>query len=69
MKSINALILSFSLAISSLAFAEGGGDRTSERVERALEAALDIRKPDSPVGIQEDIAQQKLMPEKQKHHC
>ncbi|HEX8594844.1 MAG TPA: co-regulatory protein PtrA N-terminal domain-containing protein [Pseudomonas sp.] len=68
MKAINVVILTFSLALSSLASAEGGGDRTAERMERARETAMDSRKP-APAAAQEDIAQEKIGDEKQPHHC
>lgn len=68
MKAINVVILTFSLALSSLASAEGGGDRTAERMERARETALVSRKL-APAGARENIAQEKLKAEKQPHHC
>lgn len=69
MKAINVVILTFSLAISSLAFAEGGGDRAIEHMERARETAMATRKPVAAAGVQEDFAQGKLMAEKRQHHC
>ncbi|MCF5197073.1 co-regulatory protein PtrA N-terminal domain-containing protein [Pseudomonas syringae] len=67
MKAINVVVIAISLAMSSLAFAEGGGDRTYERMEKARVAALENRKPISEA--QEDVAQEKPAAEKQKHHC
>lgn len=69
MKVTNVVILTFSLAISSLAFAEGGGDRAVERMERARETAMATRKPAPEAQVQEDIAQEKPTAEKPKHHC
>ncbi|MDD0987833.1 co-regulatory protein PtrA N-terminal domain-containing protein [Pseudomonas shahriarae] len=69
MTAIKAVILTFSLAISSLAFAEGGGDRAFERMERARETAMATGKSAPAAGAQEDIAQEKLKAEKQLHHC
>lgn len=68
MKAINVVILTFSLALSSLASAEGGGDRTAERMERAREIAMASRKP-APAATQEDIAQEKLVGDKHPHRC
>lgn len=67
MKAINVVVIAFSLAMSSLALAEGGGDRTYDRMEKALLAALENRK--SAFEAQEDVAQEKPTAEKQKHHC
>lgn len=69
MKATNIVILTVSLAISSLAFAEGGGDRAVERMERARETAMATGKSAPAAGGQEDIAQEKPTAEKQKHHC
>lgn len=69
MKATNVVILTLSLAISSLAFAEGGGDRAVERMERARETAMATGKSAPAAGAQEDIAQEKLKAEKQLHHC
>ena len=68
MKATRAVILTLSLAISSLAFAEGGGDRAVERMERARETAMATGKSAPAAGAQEDIAQEKLKAE-QLHHC
>lgn len=68
MKAINVVILTFSLALSSLASAEGG-DRAAERMERARETAMASRKHVSAAETQEDIAQEKLVGEKRQHHC
>lgn len=67
MKATNVVILTLSLAISSLALAEGGGDRAVERMERARETAMATTKPVSQV--QEEIAQEKPTAEEQKHQC
>ncbi|WP_268796367.1 co-regulatory protein PtrA N-terminal domain-containing protein [Pseudomonas huanghezhanensis] len=67
MKAINVVVIALSLAMSSLAFAEGGADRTYERMEKARLAALENRK--SASEAQEDVAQEKPTAEKQKHHC
>lgn len=67
MKAINIVVIALSLAMSSVTFAEGGGDRTFERMEKAREVALAIRKP-APAA-QEEVAQEKPTTEKQKHHC
>jgi hypothetical protein len=71
MKATNVVILTLSLAISSLAFAEGGGDRAVERMERARETAMATTKPvpQAQVQVQEDIAQEKPTAEEQKHQC
>ncbi|WP_223414710.1 MULTISPECIES: co-regulatory protein PtrA N-terminal domain-containing protein [unclassified Pseudomonas] len=75
MKATNVVILTLSLAISSLAFAEGGGDRAVERMERARETAMTTTKPvpqsqvQVQVQVQEDIAQEKPTAEEQKHQC
>lgn len=73
MKATNVVILTLSLAISSLAFAEGGGDRAIERMERARETAMATTKPvpqaQVQVQVQEDIAQEKPTAEEQKHQC
>jgi hypothetical protein len=77
MKATNVVILTLSLAISSLAFAEGGGDRAVERMERARETAMATTKPvpqaqvqvQVQVQVQEDIAQEKPTAEEQKHQC
>ncbi|WP_053163490.1 co-regulatory protein PtrA N-terminal domain-containing protein [Pseudomonas sp. P1.8] len=71
MKATKVVILTLSLAISSLAFAEGGGDRAVERMERARETAMATTKPVSQaqVQVQEDIAQEKPTAEEQKHQC
>jgi hypothetical protein len=67
MKAINVVVITLSLAMSSLALAEGGGDRTYERTEKARVAALENRK--SVSEAQEDVAQEKPTTEKPKHHC
>ena len=69
MKATNVVILTLSLAISSLAFAEGGGDRAVERMERARETAMATGKSAPGAEAQENIAQKKLKAEKQPHHC
>ena len=69
MKATRAVILTLSLAISSLAFAEGGGDRAVERMERARETAMATGKFAPGAEAQENIAQEKLKAEKQPHHC
>lgn len=69
MKATSAVILTLSLAISSLAFAEGGGDRAVERMERAREMAMATGKSAPAAGAQEDIAQEKPTSEEQKHQC
>ncbi|UZM12595.1 hypothetical protein LZV00_18075 [Pseudomonas kielensis] len=69
MKATNVVILTLSLAISSLAFAEGGGDRALERMERARETAMTTTKPVPQAKVQEDIAQEKPTAEEQKHQC
>jgi uncharacterized protein YhfF len=68
-KATNIVILTLSLAISSLAFAEGGGDRAVERMERARETAMATGKSAPAAGVQGDIAQEKLKTEKRQHHC
>lgn len=67
MKANNVVILTLSLAISSLAFAEGGGDRAVERMERARETAMATSKP--VPQAQEGISQEKPTAEEQKHQC
>lgn len=67
MRAINVVVITFSLAMSSLALAEGGGDRTFERLDNARVAALEKRKPVSEA--QEDVAQEKPTTEKKIHHC
>ena len=67
MKTISVVVITLSLAMSSLALAEGGGDRTYERMDKARMAALENRKP--ATEAQEDVAQEKPPAEKQKHHC
>ncbi|MDD1152315.1 hypothetical protein M5G25_29040 [Pseudomonas sp. TNT2022 ID357] len=69
MKATNVLILTFSLAISSLAFAEGGGDRAAERMERARETAMSTLTPSSGTQSKEDVAQEKPEAEKPNRHC
>ncbi|QKG67094.1 hypothetical protein HP062_16755 [Pseudomonas sp. B14-6] len=69
MKATYVVILTLSLAISSLAFGEGGGDRAVERMERARETATATTKPVSQAQVQEDIAQEKPTAEEQKHQC
>lgn len=71
MKATNVVILTLSLTISTLAFAEGGGDRAVERMERARETAMATTKPVSQaqVQVQEDIAQEQPTVEEQKHQC
>lgn len=69
MKATNALILTFTLAISSLAFAEGGGDRAAERMERARETAMSTLIPSTGTQPKEDVAQEKPVAEKPNHHC
>lgn len=70
MKATNVVILTLSLAISSLAFAEGGGDRAVERMERARETAVATSKPVPPqVQVQNETAQEKPTAEEQKHQC
>jgi hypothetical protein len=66
MKAINVVVITLSLAMSSLALAEGGGDRTYERMEKRV-AALENRKPVSE--RQEDVAQEKPTAKEQTHHC
>lgn len=69
MKATSAVILTLSLAISSLAFAEGGGDLAVERMERARETAMATTKPVPQAKAQEDIAQEKPTSKEQKHQC
>ncbi|MEX3774562.1 co-regulatory protein PtrA N-terminal domain-containing protein [Pseudomonas sp. MYb118] len=69
MKATKVLILTFSLAISSLAFAEGGGDRAAERMERARETAMSTLTPSSGTQPKEDVAQDKPVAEKPNHQC
>jgi uncharacterized protein YhfF len=69
MKATNALILTFSLAISSLAFAEGGGDRAAERMERARETAMSTLIPSTGTQPKEDVVQEKPVAERPNHHC
>jgi hypothetical protein len=56
MEVINVVVLTISLVVSSLTFAEGG-DRTFERLEQACEVSMAIRKP-VPVA-QEEVSQEK----------
>ncbi|MCK9744945.1 MULTISPECIES: co-regulatory protein PtrA N-terminal domain-containing protein [Pseudomonas syringae group] len=67
MKAINVVVIALGLAMSSLALAEGGGDRTYERMEKARVAAMESRK--SASEARDDVAQEKPTAEKQKHHC
>ena len=67
MKTISVVVITLSLAMSSLALAEGGGDRTYERMEKARVSALENRKPVSE--RQEDVAQEKPTAKEQTHHC
>ena len=69
MKATKVLILTFSLAISSLAFAEGGGDRAAERMERARETAMSTLTPSSEAQSKENVAQKKPVAEKPNRHC
>ena len=69
MKATNVVILTLSLAISSLAFAEGGGDRAVERMEQARQTAMATGKSAPGAEAQENIAQEKLKAEKPPHHC
>jgi hypothetical protein len=69
MKTLNAAILTSSLIISSLALAEGGGDRTFARMQKAREVALSATKPPVSVEAQEDVAQQKAATDKKQPHC
>lgn len=71
MKATNVVILTLSLAISSLALAEGGGDRAVERMERARETAMATTKPapQVQVQVQAETAQEKPTAEEQKHQC
>ena len=69
MKATNVLILTFSLAISSLAFAEGGGDRAAERMERAREMAMSTVTTRSGTQPKGDVAQEKPVVEKPNQHC
>lgn len=64
-KAINVVVIALSLAMSPLALAEGGGDRTYERIEKASVAALENRKPVSEA--QEDVAQEKPTAEEQNY--
>lgn len=73
MKATNVVVLTLSLAISTLAFAEGGGDRAVERMERARETAMATSKPvpqaQVQVQVQNEAAQEKPTAEEQKHQC
>jgi uncharacterized protein YhfF len=69
MKATNVVILTLSLAMSSLALAEGGGDRAVERMERARETAMATTKPVPQVQVQEEIAREKPTAEEQEHQC
>ncbi|MEX6501048.1 co-regulatory protein PtrA N-terminal domain-containing protein [Pseudomonas zhanjiangensis] len=56
MKSINALLVATALSASSLAMAEGGGERTFARMEQAQQAAMRVypvakqQKAEAPVA-------------------
>lgn len=69
MKATNVVVLTLSLAISTLAFAEGGGDRAVERMERARETAMATSKPVPQAQVQNEAAQEKPTAEEQKHQC
>jgi hypothetical protein len=69
MQVINIVVLTISLAVSSLTFAEGGGDRAFERMETAREVAMANRKPVSDVKEQQDIVQEKPISDMRMHDC
>jgi hypothetical protein len=69
MKATNVVVLTLSLAISTLSFAEGGGDRAVERMERARETAMATSKPVPQAQVQNEAAQEKPTAEEQKHQC
>ncbi|OQR29701.1 hypothetical protein BWR59_19760 [Pseudomonas sp. Bc-h] len=69
MKTMKFAILTSTLIMSSLAFAEGGGDRTFARMAQAREVALSVIKPSASVETQEDVAQQKPATDKKQPHC
>ncbi|WP_137807566.1 co-regulatory protein PtrA N-terminal domain-containing protein [Pseudomonas sp. G(2018)] len=64
MKLTNVLMLSFTLAVSSLALAEGGGDRTFERLEKAQVVAMEAHKASTAATVDRDVVLQKAKPEK-----
>lgn len=54
MKSIKALFVVTVLSVSSLAMAEGGGDRTFVRMEQARQASMEVaarQKDEAPVAV------------------
>jgi len=69
MNAKNILILTLGLSISSLTFAEGGGDRTYQRMEKAREVALSARTSETSDKAHEDIAQEKPGKDKKQPHC
>lgn len=69
MKVINVVVLTISLAESSLTFAKGGGDRAFERMETAREVAMANRKPVSDVQEQQVIVQEKPTSYMRMHDC
>ena len=69
MKTMKIAILTSILVMSSLVFAEGGGDRTFARMEKALEVALSANQPPASAEAKEDVAQQKPAADEKKPHC
>lgn len=67
MKISNVLVLTFSLAASSLVLADSGGDRTFDRMMKARDAAVQVYNESSATPTKRDVAQQE--PQVEKPHC
>ncbi|WP_370467933.1 co-regulatory protein PtrA N-terminal domain-containing protein [Pseudomonas sp. EL_65y_Pfl1_R32] len=67
MKVTNVLILISSLTLTSFAFAEGGGDRTFDRMEKARAVAMAAHEASTASTVDRDAAQQET--KVQKPHC
>lgn len=59
MKLTGVLMLTFTLAVSSLALAEGGGDRTFERLEKAQVVAMEAHKASTAATVVREVVFQK----------
>lgn len=59
MKSIKTLFVIAALTVSSLAMAEGGGDRTFARMEAAMKRSMDAYQIAQKQGTQPPVAESK----------
>lgn len=64
MKFTTILTLACSLALSSLALAEGGGDRTFDRMVKAREVAMAAHRASALPAKDQGVVQEKLKVEK-----